>query len=1472
MTDAIYTNGVRYISTASASADAALTAAYISLLCRHQKVRGTLAGGKWYVDPESLQEFLAEQARLKAQRQASLSAELRAVAKDTRQRRKGSTQLLQWLVAGATTVILFGILSLAASTLTPRSTEPANAPSTNQLASAISAVPAGNAGQAVTATSSESQTPSPTSSDLALSATPGQSANSDDFMSHELASAITDMPVPNNLYPTAVSVLRDPSPQFDATTFVTQDELSARLLQLSNSLAQKFEASTSSVPENVAAGGSVFSYSAPVVPAVNNLSNVIITNPTVTGGSIPASSITGTLTNAINATLSTIDSLTGADLRYTSASTTDFSNNGTAYFGGTATSTFDSAGNLTVAGNTTLQDATATTFFATTASSTNLSTQTASVGVLSAGTLNLASLGMFAGGFVSQASSTVTGNFTVGGTQTSLLHASTTELTNAGATYLTGLTNAVLSTDAAGQVTATTSIGINYLSGTLPVGNGGTGSTTPTGILKGNGAGALLSAVGGTDYEFPMTFSAPLTRSINTISIPQATGSQNGYLASADWTAFNNKVASTSLSEGTGISYNSGTGVITNTGVTSLSGTTNQITASGSTGAVMLSLPNLVLFPSAASSTLFSNFGTAYFGSTATSSFNSAGQLTLANLASAVLGVNASGQVVATSTINWNLLKGPASSIFAFDASGNPTATTSIGTSYLTGSLGTVNGTALPAGSSITVTAASSTLLANNNTFSGNDIFSAPLQLTSTTGTTTIASGQGFTVGGSQFVVQQGSGDVGVGTTTPASLLALASSAANQNTTLTIDNSAVPGGYNAQIVLINSARTWRINGAGAASGLDSSGMFDIYDATAPAHRFDIDHAGDVGLGGSINSGSLTGATMVVDSNGNVGIGTTSPQALLGLQGSIGVNSSQLYLAANGTVSIGTTSPTTVLDLWGSNASTYAANSFAASVTGNGNGSGSRLVNANTTANNGVGLIFSGVDTGGNTVNAAGITGVFTSHTAGAVSSDIVFQNRNAGMIGETMRITSSGNVGIGTTTPLSNFLLDVNGTIGSLSNTNNAEAYLSSGPGYGILQAGNAINSLTNPLALNPNGGNVGIGTTSPSQNLSVAGNGYFTGFVGIGTNAQLNNAALTAINAANGAAIETTGSTGQNAVVGDATNAAAQGGIFHNLASGNFCYIGSGTGSSGGNTAINCNGPAQGTTAWTNTSDARLKTNVAGLPEADGLAAIEQLQPITFNWLDAKQNAEYGPQLGFLAQDVQKLFPSFVADSGATTTITTASGTTKEIPNTLSLSYASFVVPLVEAVQQIASISDEFEQNLIAWLGNAQNGIGDLFAENGHFSNELCVGSTCVTPAQFQAMVAAAGHTALPEQASTDTTTTDSDATNTPPQIQINGDNPAIIQVDAAYQDLGATIEGPPQDLNLGIETFLNGTLTSNIVIDTSETATDTIDYVATDQNGLTSTSTRTVVIESAQVPSIVPSGNASSTAPTTTATTTSG
>jgi hypothetical protein len=62
---------------------------------------------------------------------------------------------------------------------------------------------------------------------------------------------------------------------------------------------------------------------------------------------------------------------------------------------------------------------------------------------------------------------------------------------------------------------------------------------------------------------------------------------------------------------------------------------------------------------------------------------------------------------------------------------------------------------------------------------------------------------------------------------------------------------------------------------------------------------------------------------------------------------------------------------------------------------------------------------------------------------------------------------------------------------------------------------------------------------------------------------------------------------------------------------------------------------------------------------------------------------------------------------------------------------------------------------------------------------------------------------------------------------LQVNGDNPAIIQVGATYTDLGAQITGPRADLNLGITTYVNGSPMNPVQLDTSTVATDTIQYV---------------------------------------------
>jgi hypothetical protein len=84
------------------------------------------------------------------------------------------------------------------------------------------------------------------------------------------------------------------------------------------------------------------------------------------------------------------------------------------------------------------------------------------------------------------------------------------------------------------------------------------------------------------------------------------------------------------------------------------------------------------------------------------------------------------------------------------------------------------------------------------------------------------------------------------------------------------------------------------------------------------------------------------------------------------------------------------------------------------------------------------------------------------------------------------------------------------------------------------------------------------------------------------------------------------------------------------------------------------------------------------------------------------------------------------------------------------------------------------------------------------------------------------------------------------------NKSRPAIIHVGATYTDLGAQITGPKPDLNLGITTYVNGAAMNPVKLDTTQAATDTIAYVATDQTGLAATSTRTVIVQAA--PSIVP------------------
>jgi hypothetical protein len=265
--------------------------------------------------------------------------------------------------------------------------------------------------------------------------------------------------------------------------------------------------------------------------------------------------------------------------------------------------------------------------------------------------------------------------------------------------------------------------------------------------------------------------------------------------------------------------------------------------------------------------------------------------------------------------------------------------------------------------------------------------------------------------------------------------------------------------------------------------------------------------------------------------------------------------------------------------------------------------------------------------------------------------------------------------------------------------------------------------------------------------------------------------------------------------------------------------------------------------------SDQRLKTNIQSLDASSSLAAINALNPVNFNWADPSKGSQQ--QLGFIAQQVLPIFPNLVS---------TTSPTAATPDGTLSLNYIGLIAPIVKAIQALEQEIASIETTI---AGFAES----ITSHRGNFTDQLCVGDTCVTPQQFAAMAAAAGQSQSSGGSATPPpSSSGSDATDTPPVIRINGDNPAIIQVGATYNDLGATITGPQADLNLGIVSYLNGSPVSTIQLDTTQTATDTIAYVVTDSQGLAATSTRTVIVEApASLPP--PTSNASSTAATSTA-----
>lgn len=189
----------------------------------------------------------------------------------------------------------------------------------------------------------------------------------------------------------------------------------------------------------------------------------------------------------------------------------------------------------------------------------------------------------------------------------------------------------------------------------------------------------------------------------------------------------------------------------------------------------------------------------------------------------------------------------------------------------------------------------------------------------------------------------------------------------------------------------------------------------------------------------------------------------------------GTVTERMRIASTGKIGVGTAAPTALFHV----------------MTAPADGDALRLHRNANTNGFGVAQYYTLNNSSGVATDYAQISGGITSNTAGAETGALAFYTRNAGTLGERMRITNTGTVGIGTLTPNSLYRLDVQGgtinSSGGLCINGTCKTDWSQVGGSQWTTSGTTINYNT---------GNVGIGTAAaPTRKLEVVGGNVFHQF-----------------------------------------------------------------------------------------------------------------------------------------------------------------------------------------------------------------------------------------------------------------------------------------------------------------------------------------------------------------------------------------
>jgi hypothetical protein len=400
---------------------------------------------------------------------------------------------------------------------------------------------------------------------------------------------------------------------------------------------------------------------------------------------------------------------------------------------------------------------------------------------------------------------------------------------------------------------------------------------------------------------------------------------------------------------------------------------------------------------------------------------------------------------------------------------------------------------------------------------------------------------------------------------------------------------------------------------------------------------------------TLTTGTTTSTNEVVTNGTITNLSATTSTFLGTITGStnvVNIGSGQIYKDASGNVGVGTTSPATKLHI-----ATSGASSIDETL---------RLENSSNTSSNGNKITWRNA---GQTTECAFISGLregVATSFALAIGTSPNFTSGGTNAV-ERLRIDSSGNVGIGTTSIAGR--LDVAG--GNIVNTTTATGTTGFSLSNGTAAAGlscdfsgsNTYLDIKSKLFIRDSdsafatrmnidsSGNVGIGTTSPSGTLHS-----------VSTSSSVTPGIF---------AITATSSTATPAVAvikQDALNTTNQSFVLFQVGGGTNCG------------KINANGA--NTAAFGSTSDARLKENITALPsQIDNVCA---LRPCEFDYKDGS-----GHQIGFIAQEMQEVYPDSVGvgDDGMLT-ITAWSKTEAR---------------LVKAIQELKAKNDLLEARLEA-------------------------------------------------------------------------------------------------------------------------------------------------------------------------------